>query len=253
MKKNTRQEQILDLLNRNGQVSVSEIMQALSVSDMTVRRDLNDLSNQGLLIRTHGGAQRIITSDNPYERSHLEKKRLNEIEKTQIAQYAAQYVEEGDTIFIGPGTTLEYFSTYLFNKSIRVITNSLPVFENLNPSASVDLLLTGGEFRNITGAFVGSMSNRAIENMRFAKAFISSNGIVQNAVFTYSEEEGEIQKNALNNAFEKFLLIDSSKINHYDFYEFYQLKDFTHVITDEEISDDSLHILKDVTDILVAN
>ncbi len=252
MKKEERQTNILNMINQAGQVTVNEIMDALSVSDMTVRRDLNDLSQRGLLVRTHGGAQRIVTAEGGYERSHIEKKSLHEEEKRQIAAKAAELVNDGETIFLGPGTTLEQIAYSLRNKSIRVVTNSLPVFQILNHSSSADLLLTGGEYRNITGAFVGSIAIRAVENMRFSKAFISSNGVAQNAVFTYSEAEGEIQKAALNSAAQKYLVADSSKFGNFDFYEFYKTSDFDCIITDSKIDDETLRELKEYSEVYIA-
>lgn len=232
MKKEERQEQIMAMLGTSGQITVSEIMEALSVSDMTVRRDLNELSERGLLIRTHGGARTMAGPVPAYERSHTEKKELHESEKKEIAVMAASMVSDEETVFLGPGTTPEQIACCLQNRSIRVVTNSLPVFEILNQSPSVDLILTGGEYRSNTGAFVGSVALRALENMRFSKAFISVNGIVNNAVYTYSEAEGEIQRVALNCSAQKILAADSSKFGCYDFYEFYQLSDFDHIITD---------------------
>lgn len=228
------------MIESAGQVSVGEIMDALSVSDMTVRRDLIDLSQKGLLIRTHGGARTAVTAESGYERSHAEKKSLHEEEKKQIAKSASARVNDGETVFLGPGTTLELLAYSIREKSIRVVTNSLPVFEILNHSSSVDLILTGGEYRSITGAFVGSIAVRALENMRFSKTFVSSNGIADNAVYTYSEAEGEIQKAALNSASERFLVADSSKFNNYDFYEFYKLSDIDCIITDSGIDDAAL-------------
>ena len=250
MKKEERQEHILHMLERDGQVTVSEIMNALAVSDMTVRRDLNELSQHGKLIRTHGGAQRA-PFESGYERSHTEKKSLHEEEKKMIAHYAASSVRDGETVFLGPGTTLEQLALCLRERNIRVVTNSLPVFEILRGSTSADLLLTGGEYRANTGAFVGTMAMRAIENIRFSKALISVNGAAGDAVFTYSEAEGDIQKAALNNAAEKILLADSSKFNSYDFYEFYRLSDFDCLITDSGIDENTKNQLSELTDVRI--
>ena len=252
MKKEERQNRIQEMLNKTGTVTVSEIMQELSVSDMTVRRDLTEMAERGILIRTHGGAQRIFSDESGLERSHTEKKLLHEAEKNQIAMKAASLIPDGETVFLGPGTTLEQTAISLKNRTMRIVTNSLPVFEILNRSASVDLLLVGGEYRSITGAFVGTTALNAINNMRFSKSFISVNGIVKDGVYTYSEAEGEVQKAALNNAIEKYLLADSSKFNRYDFYQFYKVSDFDHVITDNAVSESTLAELRALTDVIIA-
>ena len=253
MKKEERQNHIQTMLNNTGTVTVNEIMQELSVSDMTVRRDLSEMARHGLLIRTHGGAQRIYSDGSGLERSHLEKKRLQETEKNNIADLTSAQISDGETVFLGPGTTLELTAANLKNRNMRIVTNSLPVFNILNRSSSVDLLLVGGEYRPITGAFVGTIPLLSIRNMRFSKAFISVNGIVGNNVYTYSEAEGEVQKAVLDHADEKYLIADSSKFGRYDFYEFYQVSDFDHVITDAAISAETLQVLRAVTDVIIAS
>ena len=253
MKKEERQNHIQAMLNSTGTVTVNEIMQELSVSDMTVRRDLSEMAERGLLIRTHGGAQRIYSDESGLERSHLEKKRLQEAEKNIIANLASAQILDGETVFLGPGTTLEMTAADLKNRNIRIVTNSLPVFNILNRSSSVDLLLVGGEYRPITGAFVGTTSLHSIRNMRFSKAFISVNGVVGNSVYTYSEAEGEVQKLALDQADEKYLIVDSSKFSRYDFYEFYKVSDFDHVITDAAVSGETLRELRELTDVIIAS
>lgn len=253
MKKEERQERILHMIEVSGNVTVSEIMEALSVSDMTVRRDLSEMAQKGLLIRNHGGAQRALSPEGIYERSHIEKRSLKEDEKNRIAAAAAALINDGETVFIGPGTSLEKLADQLRGRAVRVVTNSLPVFEILCRDTDVDLILTGGEFRAVTGAFVGSSAVRVLENMRFSRAFISANGISADAVYTYSEAEGEIQKLALNCAKEKILTADSSKFGQYDFYEFYRLEDFDRIITDDGIGSDVSEALRARSEVVIAS
>lgn len=237
MLKRERLQKIIEKVNINGIVTVNEIMEELDVSDMTVRRDLDELDKAGLLIRIHGGAQKVNAAPIPqnYEKSNTEKYDIQTNEKLEIAQFAKQFINDGETIFIGPGTTLEKLATQLLDFKIRVVTNSLPVFNILNQSSTLDLILVGGEYREITGAFVGSVTINSIKSLNFSKAFVSSNGVFENSIATYDEGEGEIQRIALNNSFEKFLLVDSQKFGKYDFYTFYQLDDIDFVLTDHNI------------------
>ncbi|HGD2267797.1 TPA: DeoR/GlpR family DNA-binding transcription regulator [Streptococcus agalactiae] len=237
MLKRERLQKIIEKVNINGIVTVNEIMEELDVSDMTVRRDLDELDKAGLLIRIHGGAQKVNASPTPqnYEKSNTEKYDIQTNEKLEIAQFAKQFINDGETIFIGPGTPLEKLATQLLDFKIRIVTNSLPVFNILNQSSTLDLILVGGEYREITGAFVGSVTINSIKSLNFSKAFVSSNGVFEKSIATYDEGEGEIQRIALNNSFEKFLLVDSQKFGKYDFYTFYQLDDIDFVLTDHNI------------------
>ncbi|MGT2933912.1 DeoR/GlpR family DNA-binding transcription regulator [Streptococcus catagoni] len=252
MLKRERLLKIIEKVNQKGIITVAEIIENLEVSDMTARRDLDELAAEGKLLRIHGGAQ-SISKPSKLEKSNSEKLTVQTQEKKEIASYASHFVTEGETIFIGPGTSLEFFAESVRTKHIRVITNSLPVFEILKKSKTVDLLLLGGEYREITGAFVGSITSQTIANLKFSKAFISCNGIYKDDIATYNESEGDIQKIAFNNAIEKFLLVDSKKFNTYDFSIFYQLKNIDKVITDSSISKEVQESYQARTNLLIAN
>lgn len=107
MLKRERLLTILEQVNERGIITVNDIIETLNVSDMTVRRDLDELEKAGKLIRIHGGAQ-SITMPNKKERSNSEKQTVQTKEKRELASYATQLVNDGETIFIGPGTTLEF-------------------------------------------------------------------------------------------------------------------------------------------------
>lgn len=233
MLKEERLDKIVALVDRKGTIKVSDIMQQLNVSDMTVRRDLSELDNSGLLKKIHGGAQSI----HQYKRkelSHLEKKIINMEEKTQIVKKALTLIQEGDTIFLGPGTTLELLAANMKYDSLRIVTNSLPVFTTLvEKENNMEVHLLGGQIRKRTQAFFGDLTDQMLESMHFQKTFISCNAIKGNKIMTASIEEGKTQKIALDNAVEKYLLVDDSKLNKEDFYAFYELDQFTSVITND--------------------
>lgn len=251
MLKRERLLKILEKVNASGIITVNEIIRDLQVSDMTARRDLDELEKLGKLVRIHGGAQ-SISFPSKVEKSNTEKLSVQTKEKKEIAEAASSLVNDGETIFIGPGTTLEFFAEKLINRQVRVITNSLPVFSILKNSTSIDLILIGGEYREITGAFVGSITNQTISSLKFSKAFISCNAINGNDIATYNEAEGVIQKLALDNAFEKFVLVDSQKFDSYDFSVFYQLEQINQVITDTTIDSKVLENYRKYTEISVA-
>ncbi|KKF41037.1 DeoR/GlpR family DNA-binding transcription regulator [Streptococcus uberis] len=253
MLKRERLLKIIDKVNTNGIITVNEIMQHLKVSDMTARRDLDELEKAGKLVRIHGGAQSISSPIKKLEKSNTEKLNVQTKEKKEIASFAANLINDGETIFIGPGTTLEFFAEQLIDKTIRIVTNSLPVFDILKNSDSIDLILIGGEYRNITGAFVGSLTNQTISTLKFSKAFIGCNGIYQNDIATYNESEGQIQRIALNNAIEKILLVDNQKFNAYDFSVFYQLDQIDKTITDSRIQPEVFNDYKERTQLIIAN
>ena len=129
MLKQEKLDSILEAVNTKGTITVKEIMESLDVSDMTARRYLQELADKDLLVRVHGGAEKLRTGSLlNNERSNVEKQGLQIAEKQEISRFAGHLIDEGETIFIGPGTTLECFARELPIDNIRVVTNSLPVF-----------------------------------------------------------------------------------------------------------------------------
>lgn len=234
MLKHERLLTIQALVDERGIITVNEIGQALGVSTMTIRRDLDELAANKLLRRIHGGAQRL--DSHPKERSHDEKRALNIEAKTYIATLAAAQVAPGDTIFIGPGSTLELMAPHLAKQDVQVITNSLQVFQSFQTQNIGDIQLIGGRYRAKSGAFIGSLANELLERLSLSKAFIGTNGLADNAVTTTSAEEGQTLRLALDHSKEAFVVCDHTKLNHQDFYTFYALDQMTGLITDPKIA-----------------
>ena len=238
MLKQEKLDNILETVNTKGTITVKEIMARLDVSDMTARRYLQELADKDLLVRVHGGAEKIRTgSILNNERSNIEKQSLQIAEKQEISRFAGHLIDEGETIFIGPGTTLESFARELPIDNIRVVT---------------DLILIGGNYRSITGAFVGTLTLQNLANLQFSKAFVSCNGIKDNAIATFSEEEGESQRIALNNSNKKYLLADNSKFNKFDFYTFYNISDIDTIVSDSKLSKEAFEQLSKQTKIILS-
>ncbi len=238
MLKTKRQQAIVALCELHGVVTVKFIQEQLNVSDMTIRRDLDELASQNLLIRVHGGAKSLnFENEKPTELSHGEKRQLHSREKEFIAKKAAEAIHENDTVFLGPGTTIELMTKYLPKKKLRIITNSLPVFNLLTTNDHYDLYLIGGAYRKITGAFVGSIANETIQKLSIQKAFVGVNGIMEEFVSTFSIEEGKFQQLVLDKAQQKFLVADAYKFNQSDFYNFYNLNEIDALYTDDTISE----------------
>lgn len=235
MLKKERLLKTVEMVEQRGIVTVAALIDYLGVSDMTIRRDLDELESSGKLIRIHGGAQSLSYSARQ-ELSHGEKTTIQMDEKKEIAKLAAQTIEDNETLFLGPGTTIELLAHELIDRKVRVITNNLPVFDILQQHDRVDVSLIGGDYRKNTKALVGPIANMMLKKFNFSKAFISSNGVHHEEISTYSVEEGELQQLALNNARKKYLLIDNFKFNRDDFYVFYNLHDIDYVVTDSKVS-----------------
>ena len=248
MLKDERQKIILDKLKENDIIQVSQMTDLLDVTDMTVRRDLKELEDRNLLVRIHGGASKIEKA-RPREFSNEEKLLKNKELKMEIAKKISQISIPEQNIYLGAGTTIEYVSEFLGDKDLNIFTNSLYLFKKLVFLDNVNIKLIGGDFRKVTGAFVGALSLDLVSKMRFNQAFIGVNGINKGKAYTYSPEEGILQKLILDNSFERYLVADSSKLGYEDLYHFYNIED-AKFITDSKITSDNRKEIEKYTEII---
>ncbi|MTB64617.1 DeoR family transcriptional regulator [Streptococcus sp. zg-86] len=251
MNKQERLEEITRLVYKKGTVRISEIVASLNVTDMTVRRDFSELEEKGVLTKIHGGAR----SNKAFllrEFSHSEKHVQNIEAKRNIAKKAAALIEDGDTIFLGPGTTVACLAEVIDNPKLTVMTNCLPIFTILShkKSEQFQLYLLGGEWRQVTESFVGEMANTVLEKMHFSKIFFSSNAVKGKDIMTSTLTEAYTQQLALQHSLEKYLLIDTTKIGKEDFTTFCHLDDVTAVICDSDVEDEELRYLSTYTEVI---
>lgn len=128
------------------------------------------------------------------------KNKPSKRQKTRNSPFCRQSSRRKRNYFHWTRNNIRVFARELPIDNIRVVTNSLPVFLILSERKLTDLILIGGNYRDITGAFVGTLTLQNLSNLQFSKAFVSCNGIQNGALATFSEEEGEAQRIALNNS-----------------------------------------------------
>ena len=253
MIKAERQDRVKQLVASQGTVSVKEIADTLGVSDMTVRRDLEELSQLGEVVRVHGGATSVGAHKGlmlQREYSHAEKRSRHASEKLDAARTAASLIRDGWTVFLGTGTTIEQMVPLLPACRLRIITNSLSVFNLLEDRDDYELCLVGGLYRRSTAAFVGPIAEEAIENLGIDAAFIGANGVLDGSVSTSNMEEGRFQQLAFSRADERYLVADSSKIGRRDFYAFYQLSDLDGLVCEPGIAPDARASVEEFTSVV---
>lgn len=235
-----RQKRILEILNSTGAVWVGKLSIELGVTEETVRRDLEKLEKQEVLVRTHGGA--IPITESSYELSLDKRKHTNSVTKEQLAKEAARHLLPGDTIFLDSSTTTFFMAKEIKKiRNITVITNSLRIINELAGVESVKLLTVGGIVSN-NQSFVGSLAENIIRDNFFAeKVFFSSKGITFDAgILESNEQECFIKQQMLSNANKKYYLCDSSKIGRVGFYKLAPLKDIDYLITDFKLDAEGL-------------
>lgn len=215
----TRANRIMELLRQSGTGSVSEISELLQVSQVTVRKDLQKMENQGLLRRTHGGAA-ICGGDNGQD------PRMSAMER--IAQAAAAQVQDGDCIIMNAGnTTLLTARKLLGKKKLTLITNSMAIARELVRQTDIHLIFLGGEV-NAEGAFTyGWDAVIQLEQYKANKLILSASGISCSAGLTTRHmEAADLLRKMIARTQQVIAVADDTKIG---FESFYHLGDLTEV------------------------
>lgn len=222
---NERWNKILDLLDKEGSLSLKELMEHCDVSEATVRRDLTNLEAKNLLFRTHGGA--IKRSVARGSEDSVEMKRADFLqEKREVAKHICDNIlQSGQTIYLDAGTSTYEMIEHLRDRKLTVVTNStyhLPKLIN----NKIHTIILGGTIKHSTQAVIGSVAIEQLKKYSFDMCFIGCNGIDENfGVTTAEENESFIKATALKNSKKKYILADKSKFGHRKFQKFAELDD----------------------------
>ena len=222
---NERWNKILDLLDKEGSLSLKDLMEHCDVSEATVRRDLTNLEAKNLLFRTHGGA--IKRSVARGSEDSVEMKRADFLqEKREVAKYICDNIlQSGQTIYLDAGTSTYEMIERLRDRKLTVVTNStyhLPKLIN----NKIHTIILGGTIKHSTQAVIGSVAIEQLKKYSFDMCFIGCNGIDENfGVTTAEENESFIKATALKNSKKKYILADKSKFGHRKFQKFAELDD----------------------------
>ncbi len=171
-----RQENIISLLARQGRLSVAEIVEQFDVSEATARRDLETLAEQGKLQRVHGGA--LSLKQAPPEMPILQREQEQASAKQRIGLAGAALVGDGETVFLGSGTTVLEVARNLRSRcGLTVITNSLPVMNILAGLPEITVISLGGMLRDSELSFIGHITEQALAEVRADKVIIGVHAI----------------------------------------------------------------------------
>lgn len=205
-----RQQDILNLARERGYVSIDELAQAFNVTPQTIRRDINQLAEQGLLRRTHGGA--ACESSSTQNTAYTMRAGQMREEKQRIAQAIAAEIPDHASLFISIGTTTEAIARALLNhKGLKVITNNLHVASQLSSKADFEVLVAGGTVRQ-DGGVVGLTAVDFIEQFKVDFAVVGISGIDEDgSLLDFDYQEVRVSQAIISNARQVFLAADSSK------------------------------------------
>lgn len=228
-----RQQQILELLREYKHVDVSTLCNMLQVSPSSVRRDLDTLERQGILLRTYGGA---VLNEPQNEEAYIDQENdPYEDEKAAVAALAVNLVEDGDSVFLGGGDICVKLARQLRLRSgVNVVTNNIQAFLELSTNANAHVILIGGQSTPHTDVpeTSGGIAISQLSTMFFDKVFYSVDGVsFQHGYSVASLDRLVILQHVTNCTNCRILLADTSKFDHSNLHFLARLNAVDKVVT----------------------
>lgn len=227
-----RRQAILELVRNSGAMSLHDLAEAVRSSEVTVRRDIRALEDEGLLDRRRGGA--VWPGGLSHEPTYRQKRAVASDQKVAIAALAVTLVEEGDAIVVGAGTTTQELARQLVRfADLTVVTNSILVAQAL-AHARAEVVLTGGSLRKATYALIGSGAEQALAAIRVRRAFLSGNGLtVERGLSTPNMHAASVDQAIVRSAQELVVLADHTKLGEDTMFQTAPASAINHLVTDE--------------------
>jgi DeoR family transcriptional regulator, fructose operon transcriptional repressor len=240
-----RQQKIVELVNERKSIRVSELSEIFSVTEETIRRDLEKLEKSKKLARSHGGAV-SIQSDNDFELPYTEREIINVKEKKEIAQEAVKQVVERDKIILDASTTAWYMAKALPNIPITVLTNSIKVALELVAKKNITVISIGGSLLHGSLSYVGPLAESALDSYHVNKAFISCKGLhLERGISESNEQQARVKAKMMKIADSVYIMIDHSKFGIQAFSRLGGIELIDQIITDSGIDP---HTVQQVTE-----
>jgi DeoR/GlpR family transcriptional regulator of sugar metabolism len=245
MLKDKRLLQILDLLKRDGEVEISVLRNMFDVTEMTIRRDLDELAATYDIVRTHGGAMLKDLNESielPYER----RMEFCGEQKEKIALKALSLIKHQQTLFFDSGSTTYYMAQNIGNdRTNTILTTGVNLAPELLNRQNVSVIMIGGDLRRNTISSCGPLAEEQLRRFRVDIAFLGANGVGDDGnVYIGNSTEFGIKNTVMNIARETYLLVDSSKFGCSQFLYYANLSDFSGVIVDSGLSETTLKKMK---------
>jgi|CXWL01.1.fsa_nt_gi DeoR/GlpR family transcriptional regulator of sugar metabolism len=226
-----RHREILSRLQEVGGVRVASLALELTVTQETIRRDLERLDAEGKLVRTHGGAMAVET-----DRRELPldvRETINLDKKRAIARRAVREIVAGDVIGMDASSTAHELAKIIPDIPITVVTNSIPVATALLNRPAVRVILTGGILDRASMSLVGPLAEHSLERFHVQKLFLSCRGVdLARGLSVAADEHAGIKRRMIDLADQALLLIDSTKFDVRSVEFFAPLDELDAVVTD---------------------
>lgn len=230
-----RHQEMLQLLGERGTLSIGDLATRYQVSEMTIRRDLNQLAAEGLLIRTRGGA--AASSSGSFEPPFALRERTRSAAKAEIAAAAARAVVEGQTVLLDGGTTGLAIADALAGRNLTVCTLNVRIAERLASDSSMRVMVPGGTIRPGEFSLVGPEAEAMLSRFRFDVFLMTASGVsVDAGVTEWNEDDAAVKRAGLASSRRTLLVADAGKFGAEAFVRVCPLSQVDMLVTDAGLS-----------------
>jgi len=233
-----RRRKILDLLEKDGRVTVNGLVQRFNVSSVTMRADLDILAENGALVRSHGGAVRRLDPVQDY--SVAFKETIHHAEKVRIGHAAARLVKSNQTVILDSGTTTLQVARHIKRQELRGltgITNALNIANELADAPNLSLIMIGGILRQVSNSFVGPQAERMLAALHADHLFLAVDGLdLEIGPTTPDILEAQLNRLMIAVSNEVTIVADSSKIGRRSLSTIGELSTIHRLVTDDRIA-----------------
>lgn len=240
-----RRNLILEKLQDEKRVVVSELSELFKVSEETIRRDLDKLDKEGLASKSYGGA--VLVENNNTDMPFNVRKKKNMQGKRIMAEIISTLIADGDHIIVDPSTTaVSIVKAIRDKKRLTIVTNSIEVLVELADATGWDVISTGGTLRENYLALVGPRALEGINSFNADKVILSCKGIdMEKGITDANEMFSQVKKAMLHSAKQKILAADSTKFEQVAFSQICEVTDIDMVVTDIRPSEAWMEYFKD--------
>lgn len=235
----------MELLQEEGSAKVAYLKDLFSVTEPTIRQDLDKLEEEGFVVRSHGGAF-LKTIPNQVKNLDLQH-RQNMDKKVRIGKKAAEFINDGDSIILDAGTTTTEVANQLEHvQNLNIVTSALNIALIIGARFNAQVMMTGGEFKAPTLSVTGESAAKFFDNTIFAsKLFLAATGISEEGRITYPGlSDIPLKKAMIAAAKDVYLVADSTKMGKIAFAHLGDIDLVRHIITDSDVPQQYVDLFK---------
>lgn len=232
-----RRNKILEILQKDGRVVVSDLGLLFKVTEETIRRDLEKLEKDGLAKKTYGGA--ILVDNLSIDLPYTVRMKTNVDSKEAIARKVSDLIDDGDHLMLDASSTAIFVAKHLkYKRNLTVITNSIEILLELSGVPGCKVLSTGGVLKEGSLSLIGYQAEKMINSFHVNKTIISAKGLdLKKGITDSNESEVHIKKLMLEAANTKILIADSSKFDRISFTKICDYNEIDMLVTDSALDE----------------